>query len=108
MTLRSGARGRMPGRIGHVCIVDGGRIVSFPAQSITAVEETLRSSWRSRWSATLARRRFATPSHLLLLGNPVYVNWGPASQANTPRHMTPVHTLSANCARELQFLAAAF
>ena len=71
----------------HV-IVDGAESSLLPAQSITAVEETLRSSWRSdgarHWLGAEVRD---AGGHLLLLGNPVYVNWGPrvAGEHSTSR-----------------------
>jgi hypothetical protein len=59
-------------------IVDGAELSLLPTQSIAGADETLRSSWRSdgrrHWIRAEVRD---AEGHLLLLGNPVYVNWGP-------------------------------
>jgi hypothetical protein len=67
----------------HV-IVDGAESSLLPAQSITAVEETLRSSWRSDAARHWLRAEVRdAEGHLLLLGDPVYVNWGPRAAGNS-------------------------
>ncbi len=60
----------------------------YPAQSIPSPDATLRSSWRSDGARHWLRAEVRDAGgHLLLFGNPVYVNWGPrvAGEHSTSR-----------------------
>jgi hypothetical protein len=68
----------------HV-FVDGGELPTLPAQSIPSPDATLRSSWPSDGARHWLRAEVRdAQGHLLLLGDPVYVNWEHSSAPDHP------------------------
>ena len=57
-------------------VVDGAAFPALPAQTVAGSDQTLHWQWRSdgarHWVLAEVRD---TSGHLLLLGNPVYINW---------------------------------
>ncbi len=69
-------------------LVDGVELPTLPAQAILSSDATLRSSWPSDGARHWLRAEVRdAQGHLLLLGDPVYVNWErtSASVRSSPR-----------------------
>jgi hypothetical protein len=66
--------------------IDGEESSAVPAQTIASADEALHAAWQSDGSRHWIRAEVIdADGHLLLLGNPVYVNWGSASTASSSR-----------------------
>jgi hypothetical protein len=57
-----------------------------PAQTIGSGDETLHAAWVSDGDRHWIRAEvIGADGHMLLLGNPVYVNWGSTPSASSSR-----------------------
>ncbi|HVT96818.1 MAG TPA: CehA/McbA family metallohydrolase [Acidobacteriaceae bacterium] len=62
--------------------IDGEDSSALPPQTIAGGDETLHATWQSDGSRHWIRvEAIGADGHRLLLGNPVYVNWGAAASA---------------------------
>ncbi|MGA8532251.1 MAG: CehA/McbA family metallohydrolase, partial [Acidobacteriaceae bacterium] len=69
--------------------IDGVESTALPSQSISSADQTLRAQWTSDGSRHWIRAEVRDSNdRLLLLGNPVYLNW-PARAATASAHHHP-------------------